>query len=170
MEPISIAASILGLLEAADRIISFLSSIADAPSTAANVLTECRALNTIFSQVDDFISDQDQQSLTRKSRISLHSLVATLTGCVTTFSELDRALRSLGATMDDSDSSNYQFTFFDKLKWKVKEKGIEKILRDMQMHKSSLNSMILIYSRSVAIYLDFASSILFNVLLQSLAL
>ena len=160
MDPISLAASIWGLLKASERIISFLSPLSDAPNTAANVLTECVALNAIFSQANDFISDQDQQGLTRKSRISLDHLVATLTGCVTAFSELDRVLRSLGATMDGSDSSSYQFTFLGKLKWKVKEKSIEKILRDMQMHKSSLNSMILIYSRSVSTYFYFALSVL----------
>ena len=74
--------------------------------------------------------------------------------------------------MGDSDSNDYQFTFFDKLKWKVKDKSIEKILRDMQMHKSSLNSMIFIYSKSVVTYFDdFTSSSLFrDDLLQSLHL
>ena len=150
IEPISIATSVWGLLQASEKIISFLASIADAPNTAANVLVECRALNAIFTQVNDFISDQDQQSTARISRISLNYLVATLTGCVIAFSELDRVLKSLGATTGDGDSSNYQFTFFDKLKWKVKEKSIEKSLRNMQMHKTSLNLMIIIYSRSVA--------------------
>ena len=150
MDPISLAASVWGLLQASEKIISFLTSIPDAPNTAANVLIECHALNAIFTQVNDFIFDQDQQSTARKSRISLNYLAATLTGCMIALSELDRVLRSLGATMSDSDSSNYQFTFFDKLKWKVKEKNIEKSLRDMQMHKTSLNFMIFIYSRSVA--------------------
>ena len=150
MEPISLAASVWGLLQASENIISFLASIPDVPNTAANVLIECRALNAIFTQVNDFISDQDQQSTARISRISLNYLVATLTGCVIAFSELDRVLKSLGETMGDGDSSNYQFTFFDKLKWKVKEKSIEKSLRDVQMHKTSLNFMIFIYSRSVA--------------------
>lgn len=146
-EPISLVVSVLTLLEAGEKIISFLSSIPDAPNMAANVVTECRALNAIFTQVNDFISDQDQQSIARKSRISLNYLAVALTGCVTAFSELDRVLRSLGAPMDDSDNSDYQFTFFDKLKWKVKEKNIEKILRNMQMHKASLNFMVDIYSR-----------------------
>ena len=149
MEPVSLAASVWGLLQASEKIISFLTSIPDAPNTATNVLIECHALNAIFTQVNDFISDQDQQSIARKSRISLNYLAATLTGCVTAFSELDRALKSLGASLNDSDGDNYQFTFLDKLKWKVKEKSIEKTLRDMQMHKSSLNFMIFIYSRSV---------------------
>ena len=154
MEPISLAASVLGLLEASGKTISFLTSIADAPNTAANVLTECNALNAIFTQVNDFISDQGQQSTTRKSRITLNFLAAALTGCMTAFLELDRVLRSLGVPMNDSDSTNYQFTFLDKLKWKAKEKSIDKILRDMQMHKSSLNFMVLIYLRSVAAYID----------------
>ena len=48
---------------------------------------------------------------------------------------------------NDSDSSNFQFTFFDKLKWKVKDKSIEKILWDMQTHKNSLCFMIFIYKK-----------------------
>ena len=115
MEPISLAASVWGLLQASEKIISPLASISDAPKTAANVLIECRALNAMFTQVNDFIADQDQQSIARNSRISLNYLAATLAGCVIAFSELDRVLRSLGATMNDSDSSNYQFTIFDML-------------------------------------------------------
>ena len=166
MEPISVAASVWGVLEAAERIIGFFSSIADAPNTAANVLTECRA---IFNQVNDFISDQDQQNITQKARISLNDLVATLTGCVTAFSELYMVLESLGTTLNGSDYRDYQFTFVDKIRWRLKEKSIEKILRNMQMHKTSLNLMISIYSRSVATcFDDFSSSILFNDLPQSL--
>ena len=158
MDPISLAASVWGLLGAGERVISFLSSIPDVPNAAANVLTECHALCAIFVQLNDFISDQDQQSMTRKSRISLNYLVATLTGCMTAFSELDKVLRSLGAPMDGNDGSSYQFTFIDKLKWMLKEKSIEKILRNMQMHKNSLNFMVLIYLRSVVTYFDFTSS------------
>ena len=60
-------------------------------------------------------------------------------------------LRSLVATTNDGDRNDYEFTF-DKLKWKAKEKSIEKILQNMRIGKSSLN--FLIYSRSVTIYFD----------------
>jgi hypothetical protein len=148
MEPISLATSVWGLLRASENIISFLSSIAKAPSTVANVITECHALNALFLQIKDFISDRDQQY---RSRVDLDDLVATLTACVYTFSELERVLRSLVATTNDGERNDYEFTF-DKLKWKAKEKSIEKILQNMQINKSSLNSLI--YSRSVTTYFD----------------
>ena len=148
MEPISLATSVWGLLRASKNVISFLSSIANAPSTVANAITECHALNALFLQIKDFISDRDQQY---RSRVDLDDLVATLTACVCAFSELEGVLRSLVATTNDGDRNDYEFTF-DKLKWMAKEKSIEKILQNMQINKGSLNSLI--YSRSVITYFD----------------
>ncbi|KAI5845937.1 hypothetical protein BZA05DRAFT_142611 [Tricharina praecox] len=95
MDPLSVTASVAGLLQAAAKVIGFLSSAADAPSTVRNVLTEVQALNGIFHQLSDFINHFDEQSMAQKSKISVEHLVITLTGCVCTFSELDAELENL---------------------------------------------------------------------------
>ena len=136
MDFLSVASSVAGLLLAAGKVIGFLCTMVDAPSTARDVLAEVQALQAIFRQLDSFISAPNQQSAARKSRIQLHDLVVTLTDCVTTFSELEVELKKLGA----ADST------WEKTKWAVKDKDIAKILRRLQMHKASLGLMLSIYS------------------------
>ena len=149
MEPISIAASIYSLIEAGKKTIQLISSIVDAPQTALNVLREVETLQVTFRQVQGIISDRGQQSVSRRERISLDDLVFTLTSCVCVFSELDRALESLGAQ-----TVGQKLTAWDKAKWAAREGSIEKILRNLQMNKISLQCM-------VSIYLWFATRILF---------
>ena len=139
MDPISFAASICGLTEAGKKVIRFISSMADAPQSAQKVLREVQTLQIIFRQLQELISDQGQQSISRRERICLDDLVATLTGCVCVFSELDGALESLGAR------EGQDLTVLDKTKWAVKEENIEKILMDLQMNKGSLQWMLSIY-------------------------
>ena len=140
MEPISFAASVIGLIEAGKKVTRIISSMADAPQTAQTVLREVQTLQIIFRQLQGLISDRGQQTISGRERICLDDLVATLTGCVCVFSELDGALESLGA------QEGQDFTVWDKTKWALKEENIEKILRDLQMNKSSLQWMLTIYS------------------------
>ena len=142
MEPISFVASIIGLMQAGKKIAGFISSMADAPQTAQNILREVETLQTIFRQLQGLISERGRQSMSRRERICLDDLVATLTSCVCVFSELDGALESLGAP-DDAVGPN--LTVWDKTKWAVKEESIEKILKNLQMNKSSLQWMLSIY-------------------------
>ena len=142
MEPISFAASIFGLIEAGKKATRFITRMADAPQSVQNVLREVQALQAIFRQLQGLISDQGQQSISRRERICLDDLVATLAGCVCVFSELDRALESLGA-QDVTIGRN--FKVWDKMKWAVKEESIEVILRNLQMNKNSLQNMLCIY-------------------------
>lgn len=148
MDGLSVSSSVTGLLLAGERVIGFLSAMADAPSTARDVLAEVHALQAIFRQLDDFISSLDQQSTTRKSRIQLHDLVVTLTDCVETFSELDLELRRLGATGSRS-TDGIALTAWERTKWAMKGNNIAKILRHLQMQKASLGLMYSICSRFV---------------------
>ena len=148
MDGLSVSSSVTGLLLAGERVISFLSAMADAPSTARDVLAEVHALQAIFRQLDNFISTPDQQSTSRKSRIQLHDLTLTLTDCVKTFSELDLELRLLGAAGSRS-TDGIALTTWERTKWAMKENGIAKILRHLQVHKASLGLMFSIYSRFV---------------------
>ena len=141
MDGISFASAITGLLQAGEKVIGFLCAMADAPSTARDVLTEVHALQAIFRQLHVLTSAPNRQSAARGSRIQLHDLVVTLTGCVKTFSELDVKLKELGAGTDGA-----ALTTFERAKWAVKDGDIAKILRNLQMHKASLGLMLSIYS------------------------
>ena len=144
MEPIPLAASIFGLIDAGKNAIRFIASMADAPQPAQNVLREVQTLQTIFRRLQKLISDRDQQCMSRREKICLDDLVATLTGCVCVFSELDVALERLGAL--DGLIVGRNSTVWDKTKWAATEESIQKILVNLQMNKISLQSMLSIYS------------------------
>ena len=142
MEPIPLAASIFGLIDASKNAIRFIASMADAPQAAQNVLREVQALQTIFRRLQKLISDRDQQRMSGREKICLDDLVATLTGCVCVFSELDVALERLGAL----DGLIVGRNLWDKTKWAATEESIQKIFGNLQMNKISLQSMLSIYS------------------------
>ena len=58
------------------------------------------------------------------------------------FSELDGALESLGV---QADTASQNLNVWDKTKWAVKEESIEKILKNLQTNKISLQWMLSIY-------------------------
>ncbi|KAI5850887.1 hypothetical protein BZA05DRAFT_399098, partial [Tricharina praecox] len=146
MDPLSVAASVAGLLQAGAKVIGFLSTAIDAPSTVRNVLAEVQALHGIFRQLDDFIVNFAQQSMTRKSRIAIDDLVVILTGCVCTFSELDGELK--GVKTDYAYGTKHQLGAWDRVKWAAKDQDIAKILRNLQMHKTSLSLLLSVYTCS----------------------
>ena len=148
MDGISFASSVAGLVLAAGKVIGFLSSMVNAPSTARGVLAEAQALQAIFRQLVGFTSAPNQQSGARLSRIQLHDLILILTGCVRTFSELDEELKGLGGA-DYQGADSVALTKWERAKWAAKDGGIAKILRHLQMHKVSLGLMLSIYSWSV---------------------
>ena len=146
MDALSVTASVAGLLQVAAKVISVLSSAVDASATARNVLAEVESLLGIFRQLDDFVVNFADQSMARKSRIYVDDLVVALTGCVCTFSELDRELE--GLRMDDGahGALKNRFGAWRSVKWAVKDQDIAKILRNLQMHKTSLNLLLSIYT------------------------
>ena len=145
MDVISVASSVTGLLLAAGKVIGFLCTMVDAPSTARDVLAEVHALQAVFRQLDGFISAPNQQSTAQKSRIQLHDFVVTLADCVSTFSKLDVQLKELGAA-DSQGTDPVTLTTREKARWAMKDKDIAGILRQLQMHKASLGLMLSIYS------------------------
>ena len=152
MEGLSVAASIAGLLQVGAKVISFLSTAADAPTTARNVLSEIRALHVIFRQLQNFITHFTEQSMSRKSRIYVDDLVITLTGCVCTFSELDKELECLRTEGDEAGNrDDPQFSTWDRVKWAAKEQSLLRMLENLQMHKNSLTLLLSIYTWCVTV-------------------
>ncbi|KAF8544534.1 ankyrin repeat-containing domain protein [Trichophaea hybrida] len=92
VDGLSVAASVAGLTQLAAKVIGFVSTVADAPIIARNVHAEVRAFQAIFDQLQDFITNFSEGDETRKY---VDQLIATLTGCVCSFSELDKELESL---------------------------------------------------------------------------
>jgi hypothetical protein len=141
MDGLSVAASVAGLVQLSAKVISiistFISATAGAPKTARSVLAESAALQAIFHQLQDFILNSSEEIDDRES-IYVEPLVATLTGCVCSFNELEEVLESLNTKPD----AGSLLRVWDSTKWARKCSDIDRILGDLQKHKSSLNLMI----------------------------
>jgi hypothetical protein len=138
MDPLSVAASLVGLLAAGGKIISLLSkvtSVTDAPVLAREALTELNDISTALQHLQDFVTGATVVPAERRQHVFLEHLVASLTGCVTTYSELEKIVDSLKIG-----SSN--MGVFDRVWWAVKENEIKSIVQRLQNHKSSLNLML----------------------------
>jgi len=138
MDPLSVTASVIALLGAGGRIISILSQVAaisDAPALATVTLTEMTDISTALQHIRDFVNGAVKVSAELQRHILLEHLVATLTGCLTTYSELD-------AITDGLKIGSSGMSVSDRVKWTIKEASISAVVRRLQNHKSSLNLML----------------------------
>lgn len=140
MDPLSVSASVVGLLGARAQITSFLftivSNVRDAPKLAESLVTEMADIAAALGSLQSYVCNRTQVSAERGALILLEHVSTTLTGCVTTYSDLQRIIDDLNVGQDMST--------FDKLKWSRQESKINIILQRLQNHKSSLTLMLTI--------------------------
>ncbi len=139
MEPLSIVAAVAGLISAGVKISTtlyeFTTSIEDVPRLAKDVIIEMNDLTAALGHIQTYVLGAAKASPARASLILLEHVLVTLTGCVTTYSDLEDVIRGLNL--------GSSLKVYDKLKWTVREKSISEILQRLQMHKSSLTLMML---------------------------
>jgi hypothetical protein len=133
LEPLSVAASIVGLLEVGSQMSSFLSSIVtkfrDGPSFAQRLRQEITDISAVLNYLQTYITGTTA-SADRASLILLEDVLITLTGCVITYSELQAILNGL--------NFNPEMGAFDLMKWAQQEPTITNITLRLRQHKRSL--------------------------------
>lgn len=138
MDPISVSASILGLLGAAGKIsevlTNFVKGVRDAPALAHRVFTEVEDLALCFRGLQEFINSERSTTRSRQAMITVDRLLIMLTHCVLTFSELE-------AVLDGVKPRNSIFGN-SRLRWVAKEQTISKLLQRLQCSKASLNLIL----------------------------
>ncbi|KAK0634144.1 hypothetical protein B0T14DRAFT_86861 [Immersiella caudata] len=140
MDPLSVAASVFGLLTAGAKITSvlfnFAGSVSNASSVVASLVRKMNDIEAALCSLQAYINGSTQPSTDRGALIQLEHVLTTLTGCVTTHSELQ-------CIVDDLDTSADMNTM-GKLKWTRHEGTINLILQRLQSHKLSLTLMLTI--------------------------
>jgi hypothetical protein len=100
MDPLSITASVVGLLTTTGSVVSILSkvkaAIGDAPRLMDQLLLQVNELETVFSVVNQFLVGITEAPRQRTSMIQVDQLVATLTDAILTFPELGALIAPLG--------------------------------------------------------------------------
>ncbi|KAL6914828.1 hypothetical protein FSST1_012588 [Fusarium sambucinum] len=137
-DPLSVAASVVGLLTAAAQVSKIVANVISkarhAPEECGRIKSEVDDIRNVLVTLQVFILNPRQALRSRTSLIMVEQVVATLAACVTTFSELDTFVTAL-----ENDT-----TVLDRLRWASKSKDIHGILVRLESHKSSLTLMLTI--------------------------
>jgi len=150
-DPLSVVASIAGLIGISAKIICLLKDVYDcgarakgAPDSINRVMAEMQDMNAIFCQVQLFIVGQSERPQnSRLTMISIHHLVATLSGCVLVCSSLDKYLNEVVGIVDPSVPASKTGLLWERVKWASwKEAEVADVIEDLQRHKLSLNLML----------------------------
>lgn len=154
MDPLSVSASIIGILCAAAKVTSVLSSFVrnarGAPELARTVLDEVNGLSAILSQLQTYLLGAASASRSRVSLILVEQVIVTLAECVTTFSELEDVLE-IGRIKND-------LKIIDRIKWAMNESKVSDIQLRLQRNKTSLSLMLTILQWLVSISLRLLSN------------
>ncbi len=138
MDPISVAASILGLLGAATKVsevlTTFTGSFKDAPKLAKCVITEVEDVKVCLQRLQEVFAVESSSRTSRNALVLVDQLRIVLSHCVITFSELEAAVEVLNSRRSASIGS--------RLRWVTKESTISKLLQRLQASKLSLNLVL----------------------------
>ncbi|KAF5707954.1 CAMK CAMKL KIN4 kinase [Fusarium mundagurra] len=140
MDPLSVSASVVGLIGAGAKITSclwtFATNARDAPQLARHLVFEVADITAALGSLQAYVCGQAQAPGERGALILLEHVLTTLTGCVTTFSDLQSLMDQLNLSPD--------MGTIDKMKWARQESNIAAIVQRLQNHKSSLTLMLTI--------------------------
>lgn len=136
-DPLSIAAGVVGVITAAAQIslllTKFTKSTIAAPQQARVVITEVSDIHVILSQLQSYLLGLESPNSSRTSLLKVEKVVTVVSGCVLTFSELERLLDELKTEGMD---------VLDSLKWARKETAILGLIQRLQYHKASLSLIL----------------------------
>ena len=136
-DPLSIAAGVVGILTAAAQIstllIQFTKASKNASVQARHVLTEVNDISGILSHLQTFLIGHEYVESSRTSLLRVDHIVAIVSGCVMTFSELEKVIDGLKSA---------DLGAIDSIRWAWKETEIMTIIQRLQNHKASLSLML----------------------------
>ncbi|KAF8533556.1 hypothetical protein BDD12DRAFT_810080 [Trichophaea hybrida] len=137
-DPLSLAASIAGLLALGGKVVSsltvFVSSVNSAPNIVIHIRNETESLTAIFEQLQNILLQRTFPHVGRTSKVPVDHLVVMLTSCVVAFTELEAELDGLDAVDE--------IGWWERIKWTQKEPTLKTIVDKLAVHKSSLNLML----------------------------
>jgi hypothetical protein len=137
-DPLSVAASVVGLLTAGAQITQVLNTLISrarwVPQDCRIACAEVADIRRILSQLRVFLLGIETTTPSRSSLILVDQVVVTLASCVTTFSEADVLVRKL--------ESEERMGLWNRFKWAEKVESLSDLVRRLQMHKSSLGLML----------------------------
>lgn len=142
MEPISVIASITGVLLGAAQIIKvvseFIEKEKDAPKSAQSVVLELSDLSLCLRQLEPFIKGTRRAERNRQDCISVEQVIVLSTSLALNISELEKLVDTLKLRQPMSRLA--------KIRWVMSEGKINRLLSQLRASKSSLNLILTIFT------------------------
>ncbi|KAJ5520255.1 hypothetical protein N7463_000708 [Penicillium fimorum] len=134
MDPLSVAASLAGLITISTQIVNIIYTIKSKNNKALDSLSsEIHAVRGILSQIQQIV--QFQSTKPAKNSEWLDALSATLDDCGDTYLQLQKYLQALVP-------SSRLGALKKKVKWTLKEKDIQDSMRKVESYKLSLDLLL----------------------------
>jgi hypothetical protein len=140
MDPLSIIASITGILTAAANVSSILGQVKDAPESISDVLTEVNHIKIVITALQTFLDRTRRFAPQRAALIQLDDVVVILTQTVLVFSELQTLVQPLSAR---------KLSRWQRLNWTWQQPEAWRLVNQLQRNKTSLSLMLQIIQWSV---------------------
>jgi hypothetical protein len=140
-DPLSVAASVAGLLALSGKIYTNLSGTiartTDAPKSAHMLLLTVSEMRITLTSISDLINTFLHIPLGRRAMVQVDHLIICLTQCVFTFDELEQ---QLGKWPEDVHRSRWK-----RLRWAAVEERLLALNDKVQQHKMSLTLVLNIF-------------------------
>jgi hypothetical protein len=142
MDPLSVAASVTGLLAAASKVTHLLSTIQQADHLVRKALIETTSLSALLHQLSTFISAGRRTR--RMSFTSVQDFLDILSSAVLILSSISSALpQSISIS---SSSIQQPMGLKEKIAWALKEDEVLGLLEELQRVKSTLSVMLAVWN------------------------
>ncbi|KAL6355238.1 hypothetical protein LRP88_11487 [Fusarium phalaenopsidis] len=143
-DPLSIAASIAGLLSTTGQVAKFLgpyvSAAKETPQITAHVYSEVQSTQVILAGLQNLTQNLGAVQARHASLIAVHQVVTILTDGVLLFSELEAVVRSL----PPREGSDQRLPLRARLLWARKESTFTSLVTRVQSFKSSMSLILMI--------------------------
>lgn len=139
MEPLSIGSAVVGIISASVRLgkplYTLTVGLTNAPNNAVSLQNELNVIQHALELLQKYLIGAENLDSSRKSLLSLRNIVATLTGCVTTYSKLEEIVRKCTSTGEISG-------VISRAKWALHEEEIDRMVGRLRDHKLSMILML----------------------------
>jgi hypothetical protein len=149
MDPLSVTASIVGILAASGKVIEIIGPVVgalkDTAKSAATVHAEVSSSRIILSALQRLFADLGNTPVKRRELIQIDQLIATLTDGILIFNELEPLVVRLGSSTENLRA---------RMRWALKGDPLESFVFRMQLFRSSISVMLNILQWYVACLAD----------------
>jgi hypothetical protein len=143
MEPLSVAASIVGILSAAAKVVEivqpFITSMKDAPKLALTVYSEVNRVLVILNSLKLFLESIYATSSSRGSLVEIDHLRVLFTDGVLLFSDLETLLAPLEPL------ANGRIQAHQRLLWLTKKAAIDALMLRVEHFLTALSALLNIF-------------------------